>query len=162
MTRPGTLSLGWTIALGAVGTLVVLAVLPPVIGGTVGAGLHAAFSAVCHQLPERSPHFHGDPIALCHRCFGILAGLLVGLAVLPSLGRRVAQVVTQGVQPVWLVTAALPTALDWALGAVGLLANTPASRLLTGAVFGIVAGAILGANLVAPPRARSVTQSTSL
>ena len=160
MTRPGTPFLGWTIALGAVGTLVVLAVLPPVLGGTVGAGLHAAFSAVCHQLPERSPHLHGGSIALCHRCFGILTGLLLGLAVLPGLGRRVAEAVTRSVQPVWLVAAALPTALDWALGALGLLANTPTSRLVTGAVFGIVAGIILGANLIARP-ARSIPHTSS-
>lgn len=161
MTRPGTFPLGWTIALGGVGTLAVLAVLPPLVGGTVGAGLHAAFSAVCHQIPDRSPHLHGDPIALCHRCFGILTGLLVGLAVVPALGQAVVSRMTHSAQPMWLVVAVIPTALDWGLGALGLLANTPASRLLTGAVFGLVAGAILGANLVASPRAQSVTHISS-
>ena len=55
-------------------------------------------------------------------------------------------------QLLWLALSAVPTGLDWLLGATGAWANTPASRLGTGAVVGAVAGAILAANLLAPPR----------
>lgn len=160
MTRPGTLPVGWAVALCAVGTLAVLAVIPPVLGGDAGAMLHHAFAAVCHQMPERSLHLHGGPIALCHRCLGILGGLLLGLAALPGLGASVARAVARGGQVQWLVLAALPTSLDWALGALGIWSNTPASRMLTGALFGVVAGAILGANLLAPTRATPVSHPT--
>lgn len=152
MTRHGTPPLGWTVALAAVGTLAVAAVLPALLGGTVGAGVHAAFSAVCHQIPDRSPHLLGNPIALCDRCFGILVGLVAGVAVAPVLGRDLVSRIVAGAQPLWLVAAAVPTALDWALGALSVLENTQPSRVLTGALFGIAAGAILGANLLAPPR----------
>lgn len=160
MIRPGTLTVGWAVALSAVGALAVLAVIPPALGGDAGAMLHHAFAAVCHQMPERSLHLHGGPIALCHRCSGILVGLLVGLAALPGLGVSVARGIARGAQIQWLVLAALPTAADWAVGALGIWANTPASRLLTGALFGLVAGAILGANLLAPTRAVPVSHPT--
>ena len=160
MTRPGTLTVGWAVALSAVGTLAVLSVIPPILGGDAGAMLHHAFSAVCHQMPERSLHLHDGPIALCHRCSGILVGLLAGLAALPGLGPSVAQAVARGTQIQWLVLAALPTAADWAVGALGVWSNTPASRLTTGALFGVIAGAILGANLLAPTRAVPVSHPT--
>ena len=63
MIRPGTLTVGWAVALSAVGALAVLAVIPPALGGDAGAMLHHAFAAVCHQMPERSLHLHGGPIA---------------------------------------------------------------------------------------------------
>lgn len=152
MARPGSLSPGWTVALGAALTLAVLAALPPVLGGDAGAVVRAAFAAVCHQIPDRSPHLGGEPLALCHRCWGVLLGLVAGLALAPALGARRLADVAGRAQARWLVAAALPTALDWALGAAGLWANTPASRGLTGALFGLVAGAILAANLLAVRR----------
>ena len=142
------LTIGWAVALGAGLALAVLAAVPAVVGGEVGAVVRAGFSAVCHQIPERSPHLAGGPAALCHRCSGILGGLVLGLALTPALAAGLRQRVARGAQAGWLVAAALPTALDWALGATGVWANTPASRALTGAVFGLVAGLILASNLL--------------
>lgn len=159
MARPAPLSLGWSVALGAVGTLAVLAVLPPVLGGEAGAVVRGAFSAVCHQLPDRTPHLHDGPIALCHRCSGVLAGLLAGVAAAPLAGPRLLRRMARSAQVGWLVVAGVPTALDWALGALGLWANTPASRFLTGALFGLVAGGILAANLLVPRAPRSLSPS---
>ena len=130
-----------------------LAVLPPVVGGDVGAVLHRAFAAVCHQMPERSAHLAGGPIALCHRCSGVLSGLILGIAVAPSLSGSLLVRINRSVQPGWLVAAVVPTALDWALGVAGVWANTPLSRSLTGSLFGLTAGLILAANLlVVSPR----------
>ncbi len=61
------------------------AVLAIIVGGALhptsafyGAG-HFAFRPMCHQLPERSFAFVADaPLCVCHRCFGIYAGLFVG------------------------------------------------------------------------------------
>ena len=151
MSAPRPLSLGWTVALSGATALAVLALLPPVVGGEVGAALHHAFGAVCHQLPERSPHLAGGPIALCHRCFGVAVGLAAGVAAAPALSASLRQRVRGSAQGRWLIVAALPTALDWSLGALGVWANTPASRGLTGAVFGLVAGAVLAVNLLHAP-----------
>ena len=157
MVRPAPLTPGWSVALGAVGLLAVLAALPPVIGGEAGAVLRHAFSAVCHQLPERSPHLAGGPVALCHRCSGIGLGLGAGLALAPLLGPARLVRAARSVQPAWLLAAAVPTALDWALGALGVWANTPASRGLTGAVFGLVGGVVLAANLLTARSARDLS-----
>ena len=42
-------------------------------------GLHALFSAICHQNPDRSWALGGESLAVCIRCASIYAGFLVGL-----------------------------------------------------------------------------------
>lgn len=44
-------------------------------------------SGVCHQLPEHSLHFEGQPLPLCARCTGAFVGLAAGLATLAFMGR---------------------------------------------------------------------------
>ena len=153
MARPAALSPGWTVALGAALGLAVLAALPSALGGEAGAAVRGGFALVCHQIPERSPHLAGGPAALCHRCWGVLLGLVAGLLLAPGAGpaalRRLSQSPRQGLA---LALALGPAAVDWSLGALGLWANTPASRTLTGAAFGAAAGAILAANLLAGGR----------
>ncbi|WP_412067610.1 DUF2085 domain-containing protein [Rubrivirga sp. IMCC43871] len=152
---------GWVVALGVSTGLAVVAVAAPVVGGEAGAVMHAAFASVCHQLADRSPHLAGGPVALCHRCSGILGGLVLGLAAAPLLGRHLLASLTTKAQGWWLLLAVLPTALDWALGASGVWANTPTSRLLTGALFGLVAGVVLAANLLTSRSARAPALSPS-
>lgn len=146
---------GWTLAAGGTLALLALAASPPLLGGDVGAALHHAFSAVCHQIPGRSPHLGGGPIALCHRCIGILGGLALGLLLAPLAGSGRLAAVACAAQARWLLAAAVPAGLDWAVGVAGLWTNTPASRFATGAAFGAMAGLILAANLLTsrrPPR----------
>jgi uncharacterized membrane protein len=131
-----------------------LAASPPWLGAEAAAVVRHGFSVVCHQLPGRSPHVDGVALALCHRCWGVLGGLALGLAAAPVLGPGRLAAVARGAQARWLVAAAVPTALDWLVGAVGLWTNTPLSRGLTGAIFGLVAGVVLAANLLAVPRRR--------
>ena len=145
---PRPVTPGWAVALAATAALAVLAASPPLIGGEVGAAVRQGFAAVCHQLPERSPHVAGGPVALCHRCSGVLLGLLTGIAVVPALADGARRRVARGAQARWLALAAVPTALDWALGAASVWPNTPGSRMITGALFGGVAGVVLGANLL--------------
>lgn len=150
---------GWTVAVTASLGLLALAALPPFLGPEAGGALRHAFALVCHQLPERSLHLDGAPVALCHRCLGIGAGFVLALLAMPlaSAGRLGA--IARGAQARWLVLAALPAAVDWGLGALGLWANTPMSRALTGAVFGAVAGAVLAANLLSPPQVSRMSPS---
>ena len=144
------LSLPFGIALAASAALLAGAVAPGWLGADAGAFVREAYSVLCHQLPHRSPHLGGAPWALCHRCTGIAAGLALGLlavpALTPALRTRVA-----GLRAGRLIALSLlPIALDWSLGALGVWANTPLSRVATGAVFGVAAGVVLGVALLRP------------
>src|SRR5262245_32852563 len=44
-----------------------------------------AFSAVCHQLYERSFTLYGHPLGVCSRCTGIYGGFGFGLILYPFL-----------------------------------------------------------------------------
>ena len=141
----------WAVASAAVATLAVLALLPPLVGGEAGGAVRFAYSHVCHQIPERSMHIAGGPVALCHRCLGVAAGLALGTLAAPLVPRLHALGRIRAGRA--LVAAAVPMAVDWLLGATGVWANTPVSRSLTGALFGVVAGLFLAqAVLAAPPR----------
>jgi hypothetical protein len=61
------------------------------LGAAVAAPLfpvfYVAFSAACHQVPERCFSLHGVPLALCARCCGLYTGALAAAVVpvrLPS------------------------------------------------------------------------------
>jgi uncharacterized membrane protein len=106
---------------------------------------YQGFSAACHQMPERSFHVEGFPLAVCARCSGLYAGALFGVLAYPlvrSLRR------TDAPGRWWLLAAALPTSVDFALGVLGLWENTHFSRFLTALVLGaasasyIVPGAV--------------------
>jgi uncharacterized membrane protein len=101
----------------------------------------ALFDPFCHQLPERSFHAAGHAFALCHRCFGVVAGCAAGAAAAPWLARLFGPEAGRGLP--FMALAALPMAADVGLEMAGLWTNTPASRFATGLVFGAVAGCVL-------------------
>lgn len=146
---------GWTLAVAVGFGLVGLAASPAFLGAEAGAAVRHAFSAVCHQIPDRTPHVSGEALALCHRCSGMVVGLALGILGAPGLGPGRLGAIARSPQAGWLGVAVAPTAIDWALGATGVVVNTPASRLLTGAVFGLAAGLILGANLLGASNRRA-------
>jgi uncharacterized membrane protein len=99
----------------------------------VSAAAYGAFSGLCHQMPERSFHFEGFPLAVCARCFGLYAGAAAGVLFYPparGLARRDAP------GRAWLVVAAAPTTVDFALGFFGVWENTHLSRFLTAVILG--------------------------
>ena len=104
------------------------------------------FSLVCHQLPERSFHWLGWPLAVCHRCAGLYLGFALGVAAWPHLPAGARRLATR---PAWLGTCLALLALDWALP------NSAASRLATGLVaafpMGLLAHSALPAAVRAPP-----------
>jgi uncharacterized membrane protein len=103
-------------------------------GQIAGAALvYAGFSAICHQLPERSFRLWGQPLAVCARCTGIYAGFLAGLLVYPWV-RRLADETFPDRR--WLLLAAAPVVIDFAGGNLGLLPTTFGSRAATGALAG--------------------------
>jgi len=99
----------------------------------LSAGVYAGFSATCHQIPERSFHFEGFPLAVCARCFGLYVGGAAGVLLYP-LARGLVRRDAPG--RMWLLLAAVPTTVDFALGIFGIWENTHLSRFLTAVILG--------------------------
>lgn len=89
------------------------------------------FRPACHQLAERSFAWGGNPFCVCHRCFGIYAGLMLG-GLVAALGFRA----DPGNRKLWIAATApmlvhvvalnIFPAVDWWWMRVG-----------TGALFGV-------------------------
>ena len=139
-------SWGWAVAFAATLLLVGLATVPPLLDPTGQAVLMQAFAPFCHQIPARSPHLHGVALAVCHRCYGIYVGLCVGVVLYGVLRSWRGQIERH--LRYLIALSLLPLGLDWLADAVDFWTNTPASRLLTGGVFGVVAGALLARALM--------------
>jgi uncharacterized membrane protein len=88
--------------------------------------VHTFFSPICHQIPERSFHLFGVPLAVCARCIGIYTGATLGAFVraprrfiLRALGLALALNIMEaateyvGLHGNWLTVRAL---LGFALG----------------------------------------------
>jgi len=129
-------------ALLAVATALALALAaaPAWAPPAVAWALHDGFAGLCHQIPERSFASGGVAWAVCHRCTGVLAGLVLGLAASGVAWLRP----LAGAPLALLVVALAPAAADWAWEAVLSGANTPASRLATGAWAGLGLGLLAG------------------
>ena len=95
--------------------------------------LYMVFHAVCHQISERSFQVEGHALAVCARCMGIYAGFTLS-ALLYPLVRSLK--IRETPARAWLFVAALPTALDFTLGVLGVWENTHLSRAMTGALLG--------------------------
>ena len=100
-----------------------------------GLTIYRAFSYVCHQIPERSFFIAGHQFAVCARCTGLYAGFAAA-AVLYPLVRSLRR--TEAPARKWLFFAAAPLGIDFALGFLGIWANTHSSRFITGALLGAV------------------------
>lgn len=95
--------------------------------------LYKFFGYLCHQMSERSFHYHEHALAVCARCFGVYCGLLFGASAYPLM-RRIEE--TAALPRFWLLLAMVPIAIDWLLGIFGIWANTHFSRFVTGAILG--------------------------
>ena len=108
------------------GVALAAAAAPLAAAGWPAAGvLKWLFHDVCHQLPERSFHWQGWPLAVCHRCMGLYLGFVLGIALWPALPRALRRLAAR---PLCLASCAALLAVDWALP------NTAASRFGTGLV----------------------------
>jgi uncharacterized membrane protein len=134
-------STAWLLTTAIAGLAALLAAAAPLMPDLPRGWVMAMFDPFCHQLPERSFHMAGHAFALCHRCFGVIAGCAAGAAAAPWLGRLLGPGAGRGLP--LLAMAALPMLVDVGLALAGLWTNTPASRFATGLVFGVVAGAVL-------------------
>jgi hypothetical protein len=58
-------------------------VFAPVVPVPLAAAVYGIGSLVCHQLSERSFHWHGAQLAVCARCTGIYLGACAIAVVAP-------------------------------------------------------------------------------
>jgi uncharacterized membrane protein len=91
------------------------------------------FSFICHQINNRSFHYHEFPFAVCARCFGVYLGFFLGLIVYPIF-RKIEN--TEPFPRIWLFLAMIPMGIDFSLGFFGIWENTHISRLITGGILG--------------------------
>ena len=116
-------------------TLIVVAPLLRFLGVSVSSVFYLLFSEVCHQIPERSFHIAGEPLAVCVRCSAIYFSFLASLLVAPFFVRFH----FTHYPPAWVLIAAVaPTALDVLLNLAGLHGSTVWTRALTGVTAGLV------------------------
>jgi uncharacterized membrane protein len=109
-------------------------------------GYHAAaslfyglFSRVCHQDPARSFALAGHPWAVCHRCSGIYLGLWL-VSIIPFEMTFLLGVPRR--RRIWVLAGSAPLLVDVFLQVSGLLSNTPATRFVSGLIFGIMAASL--------------------
>jgi uncharacterized membrane protein len=129
--------LAWAAALSVALSFVGLIVTAPLLRARglpfAAEVIYQGFHAACHQMPERSFHLWGFPLAVCARCFGLYVGVLGGMLFYP-LARRLTW--TGVPTRAWLLAAALPTSVDFLLGVFGVWENTHWSRFLTALLLG--------------------------
>lgn len=101
--------------------------------GALAFVIYRTFGYLCHQIPQRSFYIEEQPLAVCARCTGLYFGFVAGVMIYPLVCsvRR-----TGSPARVWLLVAAAPTVIDFALGFFGVWENTHLSRSLTGALLG--------------------------
>jgi uncharacterized membrane protein len=133
---------GWSTALAVALCVIGVAVLPPFVGAGVREVIMDAFAGVCHQLPERSPHMHGTPVALCDRCLGIYGGVALGVLAFPAIPRQADRI--HRYAGLVLVVALVPLGIDWIGPIINGWGNEAWSRAGTGVLFGGVAGVLVG------------------
>ena len=130
---------GWAVATGLAAGLLALIVAAPLLkagGAPAAAGaVYRAFALLCHQMDERSFHLLGFKLAVCARCFGLYAGALAGALLYPLARPLVRRDLPARA---WLIAAAVPTSIDFALGFFRVWENTHASRFLTASLLGVV------------------------
>jgi len=136
---------GWQIAFALTLFLALLVSLTPLYPVPMRNAVMGIFSFVCHQLPDRSPHIAGVQLAVGHRCMGIYWALPVAALV---FGLSKWQIAVTGSRNISIVLiAGIPAGTDWLGDVIGLWTNTPVSRIITGAIFGLAAGYVLAGGI---------------
>ena len=152
----------WTISLAVVAFWVALILLPPLVAANnlqnISSPLYTFFSFICHQIPERSLHWGEHQLAVCSRCFGVYFGLFAGFLIYP-IWRKI-----EDVEPLarfWLFLSLVPISIDWSLTIFGVWENTHLSRLITGAILGILCATFIVPALVEITRNFSANRNIS-
>ena len=97
--------------------------------------IYFIFSPLCHQIPERSFHLFGFPLAVCSRCTGIYLGLLIGTIIYP-LFRNLEN--TTLPSPKIFILISLPMGIDAFGNIINLWISPNFVRSATGIIWGII------------------------
>lgn len=110
--------------------------------------LYSFFSTICHQIPERSWHIDGGPLALCIRCTSISAGFLAGLVLLQKPRVR------------WFMLSLVVSFVEWLLAYA--LFDSEVLRALSGVLVGVTAAPLVQAGVeeLFMKRVRTAYEST--
>jgi uncharacterized membrane protein len=107
---------------------------------TIAGFSYRFFSHICNQLDSHSFFFHGAKFPVCVRCTSIYTAFLLSVLAFPLFSR----LKIFHSSPRWLLAvASVPMAVDVGLAAVGIHTITTATRLITGAWFGLFIGIVL-------------------
>jgi uncharacterized membrane protein len=126
-----------TIAAGLFVLTLVLVPVAEIKGLSEASWLRLGLSPICHQIGDRCLDLGAGPLPVCARCAGLYTGGLTGLLATLVGHRRFRPRLR------WLLLAAAPSAIDFALGLFDLpdLANWP--RFAVATVPGFVLGLLL-------------------
>ena len=129
-----------------------LAVLAPVLPSPLAAAVYAAAGFICHQIPDRSFHWHGAQLAVCARCTGIYVGACSAAVFAPLPPSAYASWVGSRARVGWLLgAAAVPTIATVAVEWAGLWHPSAIVRAATGVVLGVAGAFVLIAALKGQP-----------
>jgi uncharacterized membrane protein len=119
-------------------TLFVMALGPGIYGNTGTESfdwLYNGFDLLCHQLPDRSYHISGAPMAVCSRCIGIYGAFMAGWFLLPFLSKMKISLKSKiG----WLIGLIILNLADVTGNFFGMWSNTLDSRLVLGTLLGLL------------------------
>jgi uncharacterized membrane protein len=108
----------------------------------LAAAVYGIGTFVCHQAPARSFHVAGIRTPVCARCAGLYVGAALGLLLGFGRGRRDASRLSSRTA---LLAFAAPTALTWAVAALGLWDPGNVLRAVAALPLGAVASALVAA-----------------
>lgn len=134
----------------AVSAIWVLLILSPVFMPSIGLEsvshkIFGYFGFACHQIADRSFHLAGHQFAVCSRCFGIYAGILVGFLAYPAW-HRISDI--EAPPRYWLFLSLIPITIDWSLTIFGIWDNNHFTRVMTGGILGFACAVYLMPALV--------------
>lgn len=99
----------------------------------LSVAIYSSFAPFCHQIKDRCFLITNEPLAVCARCFGIMAGFFIALIIYPLL-RSLASPKPLG--PDWLIAFSLPLAVDLAGSTLHLWSSPKGVRFVIGCSWG--------------------------
>ena len=104
-------------------------------GSGLSAFAYSVFTPICHQIPSRSFHLFGQPLAVCARCLGIYFGALGGTG-LYALINGFSRLSLPKVRTFILVS--IPIITDAGGNFLHLWTSSPWIRFMTGFLWGLI------------------------
>ncbi len=138
MTKRKTVFLVYSFTLSIIIIWIALIFLAPYLksrSSSLNLLIYAACSSVCHQIPSRSLHVFGYPLAVCARCLGIYLGFLGGTGAFP-LVRGFSNLSLPKTKSFILLS--LPMIIDAAGNTFQLWRSPHWLRLITGLLWGFI------------------------